>query len=190
MRRLRRAPLGARPAFDEVDDRREHLRRRVEVALVHAQLAAAEAHHHGAVPRQPAALDARQAERAQHARAARRRCAAAASSVERELSCIATAAKQSRQRSKHLTGPGTKVSLVVRPDAASPRRWSSRSMRNAVHRRRPPAARAVRDRARRRDDRSLLRVLDVVHRFLMIVAAQHEVHAHLGERAENRVACS
>ena len=30
-----------------------------------------------------------------------------------------------------------------------------------------------------------LRVLDVVHRLLMVVAAQHEVHAHLGERAEH-----
>ena len=36
----------------------------------------------------------------------------------------------------------------------------------------------------------LLRVLDVVDRFLMIVAAEHEVHAHLGERAEDLRACS
>ena len=35
-----------------------------------------------------------------------------------------------------------------------------------------------------------LRVLDVVHRFLMVVSAEHEVDAHLGERAEDLAACS
>ena len=36
----------------------------------------------------------------------------------------------------------------------------------------------------------LLRVLDVVHGFLVVVAAEHEIHAHLGERAEDRAGCS
>ncbi len=62
---LRRATLGPRPTADESHDGLVHLARRIEVAAVHAKVAFREAHHHGAVVREPAGRDAVQAERAQ-----------------------------------------------------------------------------------------------------------------------------
>src|SRR5581483_4408272 len=80
--------------------------------------------------------------------------------------------------------PRHEVPLFVRPDE---RRHFDVTLgdANAVHRRRPTAARAVADRARRRDDRAALGVLDVVYRFLVVVATEHQIDTHLGERAEN-----
>src|SRR5206468_1186704 len=56
---------------------------------------------------------------------------------------------------------------------------------DAVYGRRTPATGAVGYSAGGGDDRSLLRVLDVVHGFLMIVSAEHQVNVHVGERAED-----
>src|SRR5205085_6692239 len=56
---------------------------------------------------------------------------------------------------------------------------------DAVDRAGPAPARSIGDRSGGRDDRSLLRVLDVVHGFLMIVTAQDEIDAHFGEGAKN-----
>jgi hypothetical protein len=57
--------LGARAPRDELRDGAAHLRRRRAVALVHAQLAAAEAHHHRAVAREAQPLDPLEPEPAQ-----------------------------------------------------------------------------------------------------------------------------
>jgi hypothetical protein len=78
-------PRRGRPAAHEHHDRRQHVVRRGEIALVHAELAPAVAHHHGAVPRQAAPVDAHETERPkarqQLRRIARRR-------VEREIELI------------------------------------------------------------------------------------------------------
>ena len=55
---------------------------------------------------------------------------------------------------------------------------------DAIDGRRAPAAHAVGYRSRRRNNRALFRVLDVVNRVLVVVAAQHKVDAHLGKSAE------
>ena len=105
---LRRASLGARPTFDEHDDRAQHGQRRAEVALVHAQLAAAEADHHVAVARQSTALDASEPELLQELEEVIG--VSRWGDVERELELrwIAIAAEEPSQRAKHLTGPETK----------------------------------------------------------------------------------
>jgi hypothetical protein len=56
------APFGSRSSFDKRDDGLMHLDRCAEVALVDAQLAAAEAHHDVPVPRQLTPRDALEAE--------------------------------------------------------------------------------------------------------------------------------
>src|SRR3954467_4361732 len=50
---------------------------------------------------------------------------------------------------------------------------------DAVHGAGTTAAGPIRDCPRGGDHRPLLRVLDVMHRFLMIVAAEHEIDGHL-----------
>jgi len=79
-----------------------------QVALMHAHLVPAEAHHHVAVMRQPARRDALETERSetreQFVRVSRRTV-----EVQRELRRLHAPAIQDRlQRAKHFTGPATK----------------------------------------------------------------------------------
>ena len=111
----RRAQRGARRASGRSRTRRSRRStsaRRVEVALVHAQLAAAEAHHHArfrvrrqrSMPRQPERAQPR--EQLVGVRAARRRARDRAAPV-------ATASNSRPQRSKHRDGPGDEVRSVA-----------------------------------------------------------------------------
>ena len=110
---LRGAPLGARGPLDEGDDGAEDGLRRAEVALVHAQLLAAEAHHDVAIAREPAPAQARQSETAQQGEQLVGVLRRGVSQNELQLRGIATAAQQVGQRAKHLTGPDTKPPLAA-----------------------------------------------------------------------------
>src|ERR1035437_3579362 len=102
------AALGARTPLHEGDHRAQHRFRSVEVALVHAQLAAAEADHHVAVAREPSARDALETELAQACQKLLGRARDRRLEAQLELRRLAIAAKKTGQRLKHLVGPGTK----------------------------------------------------------------------------------
>ena len=107
------APLRARAALDEGDDGAQDSLRRAEVALVHAQLVAAEAHHHVAVAREPAPAQPAQSEPAQQREQLVGVPWRGVRQAELQLRRVATAAQQSGQRAKHLTGPDTKPPLAA-----------------------------------------------------------------------------
>ena len=110
----RQSPVGARPTLDEHDDGSEHILRRSEVTAVRAQLAAAEAHHHVAIAREPASFDSREAQapqaNEQFIRVARRNGVG----VERQHELRLVPATEHRlQRAKHFTGPATNVDSLA-----------------------------------------------------------------------------
>src|SRR4051812_14575122 len=82
-------------------------------------------------------------------------------------------------------GSGDEALVLLRPDERRDLDFSLGDP-DAIHRGRTSTARPIRDRAGGRDDGPALRVLDVVHRFLVVVAAEHEVYVHLGEGAKDR----
>ena len=91
------------------DDRSQHLGRRREERLVDPQLATAEAHHHGPVPRQPTGIKALQAEGAKPGVQLRRR-PGRRGELEDELGgVVSRSAEKVAQRAKHCDAPGTNV---------------------------------------------------------------------------------
>src|SRR5215831_10378868 len=81
-------------------------------------------------------------------------------------------------------GSGQKRTLDVRPHECRHFDLLGRDA-NAVDGARPATAGPVADRSRCRDDRASLRVLDEMHRLLMVVTAQHQVDVHLSERTQD-----
>ena len=110
------------------DDRLVHLVGAREVALVHAQLVAAEAHHHVAVPRQPARADALEAQARAAARAARRRCAARRVELERRAAPVAAGRRRTDFSARSIS-PDRRRSRAGRPTrpASTPRSRRPRS---------------------------------------------------------------
>src|SRR5690242_4319264 len=100
------APRAPRPAPHEDDDRAPDVGRRRQIRLVNAQRAAAKAHHHAAILRELALLDARiQAKRAQ---SPQQRGAVARRHIERQLQLSGRAEQQSPDhRSNVCDGPST-----------------------------------------------------------------------------------
>ena len=104
---LRGAALAARAALDKGHDGSMDLVGRNQVALVNAQLVAAETYHDVSVARQTTPGNPTQSiptqPRQQLVGVARRRV-----HVERELGGVAAAPERRSQRAKHFTGPATK----------------------------------------------------------------------------------
>ena len=110
---LGRAPFRTRAAFDEGDDRTKHGLRRGEVALVHAQLVAAVAHHDVAIAREPTTPQPSQSETPQQREQFVGIPGRGVGQHELQLRGIASAAQQAGQRVKHLTGPETNPPLAA-----------------------------------------------------------------------------
>lgn len=76
--------------------------------------------------------------------------------------------------------------VVIRPDPGR-NVYSLLPDPDLVHRRRAPAARTIRDGAGGRDDGAFSRMLDVVNRFLVIVAAKNQINTNLRKATEDLV---
>src|SRR6185369_11921218 len=84
-----------------------------EIALVHAQLLTAEAHHHVAVARELAPAQPRQSESTQQREQLVGVLGRGIRQTELQLRDVATPAQQARQRAKHLTGPDANSPLAA-----------------------------------------------------------------------------